>query len=86
MYAQAAATGLSRDAVRLFVATRMYAQAAATGLSRDAVVRDVILASQPSKRLIDAGDVGALAAFLAGEHGASITGAALNMDGGWAAR
>ena len=30
-------------------------QAAATGLSRDEVMRDVILASQPSKRLIDTG-------------------------------
>ncbi|MGY2438042.1 SDR family oxidoreductase, partial [Escherichia coli] len=60
-------------------------QAAAHGISREAVIRDVLLAQQPSKRFIAASDVGALAVFLAGEAGGGITGASLAMDGGWTA-
>lgn len=61
-------------------------QAKANDMSEEEVVREVILASQPTKKFVEIGDLGALAVFLAGEHSGSITGAALQIDGGWVAR
>jgi 3-hydroxybutyrate dehydrogenase len=60
-------------------------QAKAHGITREAVIRDVLLAQQPNKRFATVEEMGALAVFLAGEHAASITGAALPVDGGWTA-
>jgi len=60
-------------------------QAKAHGISRDAVVRDVLLAQQPNKRFASVEEIGAITAFLAGEAAASITGAAIAVDGGWTA-
>ncbi len=60
-------------------------QAAAHGISRDAVIRDVLLAQQPNKRFVGAGEIGAMTVFLAGAQASSITGAALTIDGGWTA-
>jgi 3-hydroxybutyrate dehydrogenase len=56
------------------------------GLSRDSVIRDVILAVQPTKRFVEVEEIAALAVFLCGEHARSITGAAIAIDGGWTAR
>jgi 3-hydroxybutyrate dehydrogenase len=61
-------------------------QAATHRLPREQVIRDVILASQPTKRFIEVEEVAALALFLCGEHARSITGAAIPIDGGWTAR
>jgi 3-hydroxybutyrate dehydrogenase len=61
-------------------------QAKANNMTEEQVVRDVILASQPTKKFVEVDDLGALAVFLAGEHAGSITGAALQVDGGWVAR
>jgi 3-hydroxybutyrate dehydrogenase len=60
-------------------------QAKAHGLPRDQVIRDVLLKQQPNKRFADVDEIGALAVFLAGESAASMTGAALPIDGGWTA-
>ena len=60
-------------------------QAQAHKLTREQVIRDVVLAQQPNRRLASAEEIGALAAFLASDRGASITGAALPVDGGWVA-
>lgn len=60
-------------------------QAAAHGIPRDAVVRDVLLAQQPNKRFATVEELGAIAVFLAGPTAASITGAAIPVDGGWTA-
>jgi 3-hydroxybutyrate dehydrogenase len=60
-------------------------QAKAHGISRDQVIRDVLLAQQPNKRFATVEELGALAAFLASDAAASITGAALPADGGWTA-
>jgi 3-hydroxybutyrate dehydrogenase len=60
-------------------------QAKAHGLPREQVIRDVLLAQQPNKRFATVEQIGALAVFLASEPGASITGAALPVDGGWTA-
>ena len=55
-------------------------------LSHDQVIRDVILAAQPSKRFVEPEEIGALAVLLCSEAGRSITGAALPVDGGSTAR
>ena len=60
--------------------------AKARGISREAVIQDVLLAAQPSKRFATVEELGALAVFLCGPGGASITGAALPVDGGWTAQ
>jgi 3-hydroxybutyrate dehydrogenase len=60
--------------------------ATARGIDREAVIRDVLLAAQPSKRFATVEELGALAVFLCSPGGASITGAALPVDGGWTAQ
>jgi 3-hydroxybutyrate dehydrogenase len=60
-------------------------QAKAHGIPPEKVVSDILLASQPNKRFATVEEIGALTAFLAGPGGASITGAALPVDGGWTA-
>jgi 3-hydroxybutyrate dehydrogenase len=59
--------------------------AKARGITREEVVRDVLLAAQPNKRFADVEELGALAVFLCGPGGRSITGTALPVDGGWTA-
>jgi 3-hydroxybutyrate dehydrogenase len=60
-------------------------QAKSHGIPRDQVIRDVLLVNQPNKRFATVEEIGALTVFLAGESGASITGTALPVDGGWTA-
>jgi 3-hydroxybutyrate dehydrogenase len=60
--------------------------AKARGISREAVISDVLLAAQPNKRFATVEEIGALAVFLCGPGGASITGTALPVDGGWTAQ
>ena len=50
------------------------------------MVRDVILAPQPTKQFVRIEDVAELAAFLTSQAAAQINGAALPIDGGWTAR
>jgi len=59
--------------------------AKARGISRDEVIRNVLLAAQPNKRFAEVDELGALAVFLCGPGGRSITGTALPVDGGWTA-
>jgi 3-hydroxybutyrate dehydrogenase len=61
-------------------------QAKVHGLSEEQVIRDVILAAQPSKRFVDIEEIAALALFLCSDQARSITGTALPIDGGWTAR
>ena len=55
------------------------------GISEEEVVKDVMLGPQPTKRFVAVEEVGALASFLCTDGAASITGAALQIDGGWVA-
>jgi 3-hydroxybutyrate dehydrogenase len=68
------------------VEEQIESQARVHGLPRERVIREVILAAQPSKRFVEVEEITALAVFLCSEHARSITGAALPIDGGWSAR
>jgi 3-hydroxybutyrate dehydrogenase len=60
--------------------------AKARGLTEEQVVNDVLLHAQPTRKFVTTEQVGSLAVFLCTEAGASITGAALPVDGGWTAQ
>jgi len=59
--------------------------AKARGITEDEVIRDVLLAAQPTKSFVQPGQIGALAAFLCTPAASQITGTALPVDGGWTA-
>jgi 3-hydroxybutyrate dehydrogenase len=60
-------------------------QVKARDIPREQVIRNVLLAEQPNKRFAMVEEIGAFATFLASDAAASITGAALPIDGGWTA-
>jgi 3-hydroxybutyrate dehydrogenase len=60
-------------------------QAKAHGIPREQVIREVLLAQQPNKRFATTDELGTIAVFLASDAAASITGAAIPVDGGWTA-
>ena len=51
-------------------------------IPREDVIRDILLAQQPTKRFATVEEIAALAVFLATDAAGSITGAALTVDGG----
>jgi 3-hydroxybutyrate dehydrogenase len=57
----------------------------ARNMTRDEVIKDVILAAQPTKEFVTVEDISALAVFLCTDAGKSINGAPLSIDGGWVA-
>ncbi len=61
-------------------------QAKARNMSEEDVIKNVILAAQPTKQFVTVEQINALALFLAGDDGASVNGASLSMDGGWTAQ
>ena len=67
------------------VEAQIEGQAKVHGIPREQVIREVLLAQQPNKRFATVEEIGALTVFLASDAGASITGAALPVDGGWTA-
>ena len=60
--------------------------AKARGLTEAQVINDVLLHAQPTKAFVKISEVAALAAFLASNDAASITGAVIPIDGGWTAQ
>jgi 3-hydroxybutyrate dehydrogenase len=61
-------------------------QAKVNNMSREEVIRDIVLASQPSKRFVEADHIAETVLFLCGPAAASFTGASLSIDGGWTSR
>jgi 3-hydroxybutyrate dehydrogenase len=59
--------------------------AKARGISEAQVVRDVLLAAQPTKQFVTVEQVAALAVYLAGNASGSTTGTIIPIDGGWTA-
>lgn len=60
--------------------------AAARGLSEEQIIRDVLLHAQPTRQFVTTEQLGALTLFLCTAAAASITGAALPVEGGWTAQ
>lgn len=60
--------------------------AKARGISEEQVIRDVLLAAQPTKQFVTVEQVAALACYLASDDAASITGTLVSVDGGWTAQ
>ncbi len=56
------------------------------GITEEEVVRDVMLAAQPTKKLVTIGQVADLAVFLCSDAADGITGSLLPVDGGWSAQ
>jgi 3-hydroxybutyrate dehydrogenase len=61
-------------------------QAKTRGMTEAEVIQKVILEAQPTKQFVTVEHIGALAVFLTTKNAASITGAALQIDGGWVAK
>src|SRR5262245_27571253 len=59
--------------------------ALARGITEEQVVKDVLLAAQPTKQFVTVSQVASLTAYLAGDLAASVTGAIIPVDGGWTA-
>jgi 3-hydroxybutyrate dehydrogenase len=59
--------------------------ARARGISEDEVIRNVLLAAQPTRKFVTVQEVAAFVRFLCGAEAASITGAVLPIEGGWTA-
>ena len=60
-------------------------QAKTRGISEEAVMRDVILAAQPTKQFVTVEQLAGMLLYLCSDAGASVNGAILSVDGGWTA-
>lgn len=68
------------------VAQQVADQAKVHGISEDAVIRDIILAPQPTRQFVQPEEIAEMAAYLCGPLARSITGTAISIDGGWTAK
>lgn len=57
----------------------------ARNMTKEQVMKDVLLAAQPTKEFVTVDQVAALALYLCSDAAAPITGANLSIDGGWTA-
>ena len=55
------------------------------GMDRESVIRNVMLARQPSKQFATVEQLGGTAVFLCSDAAAQITGTTISVDGGWTA-
>ncbi|MDN5794514.1 MAG: 3-hydroxybutyrate dehydrogenase [Intrasporangium sp.] len=67
------------------VEKQIHDQALTHGIPEAEVVESIMLSPVAVKRLVEPGEVAALAVFLCGPAAASVTGASFAMDGGWTA-
>jgi 3-hydroxybutyrate dehydrogenase len=68
------------------VAAQVADQAKVHGLKEADVIRDVILAPQPTRQFVQPAEIAELVAYLCGDMARSITGSAISIDGGWTAK
>ena len=68
------------------VASQGADQARVHGLSEDAVIREVMLAPQPTRHFVQPEEIAEMVAYLCGDMARSITGSAISIDGGWTAK
>jgi 3-hydroxybutyrate dehydrogenase len=59
--------------------------AKARNITPEQVLKDVLLAAQPTKKFVEFGEIAGLLLYLASDAGASVNGAGLAIDGGWTA-
>jgi 3-hydroxybutyrate dehydrogenase len=89
---EGAAVGISAAAIcpgyvrTPLVEQQIAAQAAAHNVAPERVLKDVILAPQAVKRMIEPEEIAEMASFLLGPGGRAITGTPVVMDLGWTAR
>ena len=60
--------------------------AKAAGISVEAATDNLLGEKQPKKRFVKPENIGALVAFLCGEHSFAMTGEIISIDGGWTAQ
>jgi 3-hydroxybutyrate dehydrogenase len=60
-------------------------QAKEHGISEEEVIQKVMLKNHFVKKFVEVADLAAMAVFLCSDHGQTITGQAMVMDGGWTA-
>jgi len=60
-------------------------QMAAHGMERETVIREVMLARQPSRQFATVDEIGGTTVFLCSAAAAQITGTTISVDGGWTA-
>ncbi|MFP4520052.1 MAG: 3-hydroxybutyrate dehydrogenase [Oceanicaulis sp.] len=60
--------------------------ARARGISEDAVVRDVMLAAQPTKRFVTYDQLIGALLYMVSDDGANLNGSTITVDGGWTAK
>ena len=68
------------------VAAQVADQAKVHGLSESEVIRQVMLAPQPTRQFVQPEEIAELALYLCGDMARSITGSAISIDGGWTAK
>lgn len=61
-------------------------QAKVHNMPEDRVIREVILAAQPTRQFVEADEVAAFTVFLCSDAAKSVTGSVQLIDGGWTAR
>lgn len=61
-------------------------QAKTHKMSKEDVVRNIMLAPQPTKQFVTVEEIAELSAYLASDWARSITGTAISIDGGWTAK
>ncbi|MEQ8406571.1 MAG: 3-hydroxybutyrate dehydrogenase [Oceanicaulis sp.] len=60
--------------------------AKARGITEDAVVRDVMLAAQPTKKFVTYDQLIGALLYIVSDDGANLNGSAITIDGGWTAK
>jgi 3-hydroxybutyrate dehydrogenase len=68
------------------VASQVADQARVHRLEEEDVIRNIMLAPQPTRQFVQPEEIAELAAYLCSDFARSITGSAISIDGGWTAK